>query len=346
MTIGELFVDLGIRGPEKALNALSSVKNGLSEVQSSGLAAKASILAVIYGLEQLTAAAGAKGAELKQFQILSDVPVAFAQKWELAAEIVGGSADDIKSSLLSVQNVLGQAKLNKGAPEGLALLVDKVKDFDLSKLYDTTYVTQKARQYALLEHDKQIRKFVLGSFGFSDSTIGNFANPQFAPNKITADQILNGSDIEKLSELNKQWKLFWNDFTVTYQKGIASIGASVIKNIHEQFDLIKNPNTPTDILNLVTGTGGDKRLSDIFGKAAGPFTDAAKKAWQWEVQDLAKLPGVGGDRRPQSIVKETNNNVTVSAQITSGADPAEVADHLQRLIDHSVDQSSALLQAH
>lgn len=70
-SVGELFINLGIKGGDVAMKSLGSIKDALSDMSAQGIAAKASILGAIYALEQWTGQSAQYGNSLEQFAMLT-----------------------------------------------------------------------------------------------------------------------------------------------------------------------------------------------------------------------------------------------------------------------------------
>ena len=50
LTVAEMFVNLGIKGSEKTVDAVNSVDKGISNIRSTSLEAKAAIVAMFYAI--------------------------------------------------------------------------------------------------------------------------------------------------------------------------------------------------------------------------------------------------------------------------------------------------------
>ena len=99
----------------------------LGAVRDAGPAAKALVLAVLYGLERMTAAAGKRGMELQQFAAATGLSAEMLQKWQYAALGFGVQADEVASSVGSIQKAMTNMRLGLGAPEGFAQFSRAVK---------------------------------------------------------------------------------------------------------------------------------------------------------------------------------------------------------------------------
>lgn len=170
MSVGELFVNLGIKGSEKTVGAVSSVTKGLSEARSMSIEAKAGILGAVYAVERMMAASDKTGMALRQFSELTGLSAETLQRWQYAARQGGESFDDFTGSVKAVQGAVTNMLLNKSAPEYIGLISRYVKDFDPTKLRDTFYVMSKLTE-AAKAMPKDVGQPILKAWGVSDSFI-------------------------------------------------------------------------------------------------------------------------------------------------------------------------------
>lgn len=210
MIVGELFVQLGITGADKNKKALQDTKTGLVDVQSSGLAAKAAIVSVVYAIEKLTSQAAQFGLGVRQFENLTGLSSDGLQRWQYLLRQSGVGAEEATSSLKSLQNVMTDMALGKGIPEGFNLLAGKV-GFDPTRIRDTFYVMDKLKQFAQATKDTpDVANHVLRSFGISDATIQALRTTKVEIDKIRPSQIYSQKEIDALARIEIAWMNFWN----------------------------------------------------------------------------------------------------------------------------------------
>jgi hypothetical protein len=258
MTIAELFVNLGVKGTETAKGALTGVQKGLSDIGSSGLAAKAALLAVVYGAERMTMAAAGRGRDLTMFVNATKLSVMELQKWQYAAELAGGSADEMRGAISGVQSVMTDMITGKGVPSGMGILA-KAVGFDVSKARDTFYVMDKLKEFAK-SVPADIGNSVLKSFGLSEGVIASFRSAKFRPDTIK--DILGEREIKNLDNLNTSWTRFWHTIKLFSERKVSIFGPSVIHELS---------NALAEVLHLEKGlTSLAKKFPSvgIAGKAA------------------------------------------------------------------------------
>lgn len=210
MNVGQFFISLGIKASGKTIGALNSVKTGLGDVKSMSLEAKAAIIAAVYGFEQLMKSSSQAGTDLENFNALTGISAQTLQQYQYAARQVGVSNDEMRGSFVSVQNVMTNMRLGKGAPEGLGMLQRKV-GFDASKaLKDTEYVMKKLQEYANSEKEVSMRNAVLKSFGLSDTVIAGMARNAFRPEVMQKAPSYNDAEAKQLDRVRAAWSNLGN----------------------------------------------------------------------------------------------------------------------------------------
>lgn len=230
MTIGELFVKLGVKGDDKTKKALKDTKSGLEEVASSGLAAKAAIVGLFYGLERLMANSSERGMALQQFANYTGLSTDKLQQWEVAARASGVQADEMESNIKGVQSAMTNLRLGH-APEFMNMLAARV-GFDPSQSKKTFYVLDKLREYAkATANTPDIANKVLGSFGLSEGMIQFLRTSNVDIDKIKKSAILSGGEIGNLAKVSKGWDEIGKSLSLAFAKFNAKEGLSVVNSI-------------------------------------------------------------------------------------------------------------------
>src|SRR4051812_3068268 len=110
-TIGELFVNIGIKGAEKTVGALKSVGGFMGDLSAKGLAAKASIVGAIYALERLTEAGGQYGSSIKNLGIYTGQSTKYIQQLREAFRESNVDINEADQSIQNMVKALSDAKL-------------------------------------------------------------------------------------------------------------------------------------------------------------------------------------------------------------------------------------------
>ncbi len=229
MNIAELFVNLGIKGTDKTVGALTSVKSGLGEVKSMSLEAKAGLLALMYGLEKMMSISGKAGTELTNFTAFTGLSKQKLQEWQYAARQAGESSEEFTSSLKGVQSSMGNMLLGKGAPEGFAM-VKSVTNLDTTRLKDTFYVMQQL-QKAAQRLPVELGNVALKSFGLSEATIAAMRRNAFNPTAFAKAPKYSDNEINALNKSNIAWDNLGQHIQMAIGHLNAKHGLSLVKDI-------------------------------------------------------------------------------------------------------------------
>lgn len=230
LTAGEFFINLGIKGADKTIGALSNVKKGFGEITSTSLEAKAAILAAAYAFERLMAASGAVGTSLTNFGALTGVSMKTLQQYQYAARQVGISNESMAGSFKSVQKTMNDMLRGKGAPEGMAMLKGKV-GFDFNKAEDPKYVLDKLQQYAQAEKNVGLRNMTMRSFGLGDDVIAGMARNAFRPEVMGKAPTYGDKEIGQLDRANIAWSNLGNTIEMAFGHFNAKHGMELVNDI-------------------------------------------------------------------------------------------------------------------
>ena len=237
MNIAELFIKLGVKGDGGAKKALTGVSTQLGEVKSMSLEAKAAILGVVYGLKSMMGFGMNLGTGLQQFSHLTGMSAEALQRWQYAGRQVSVSNEEVENSLKGVQQAMSNMLIGKGAPEGMAMLADKV-GFDMEKARDTFYVMKKLQEFAKTM-PADIGNTVLRSFGVGDGMIQGLRRNGFTDDIMKRAPVITDAQSRSLEKSRVQWENIENKF----QMGIAKMfstkdGANMIRDIGKLADKV------------------------------------------------------------------------------------------------------------
>jgi len=307
-SIGEFFVNLGIKGSEKTLGALTSVKSGIKGLADTSLETKAAILATVYALERLMSSSAKTGTSIENFSALTGVSGKTLQQYQYAASQVGISNEEMAGSFKSVQNVMTAMRFGKGAPEGMALLQGKLgANFDINRAKtDTEYMMKKLQEYANLEKDVSQRNLVMKSFGVGEGVIAGMARNAFRPDVLTKAPVFSPKETAALDKVNAGFARLSNTVQMMVGHFTALHGGKLIQDLttvtEQVFKLINAFMKLADAIHLFEGIAkvfdGWAKIFESLTGGVTEVTDALKspdktKAIQGQVTDFFKeMPGV------------------------------------------------------
>lgn len=243
MKIGEFFVQLGVKGAEKTVGALSSIRTGMSDLGAMSLEAKAAILATAYALERLMASSGKTGTELTNFNALTGISAQTLQQYQFAAAQVGISNEEIASSFKSVQNVMTSMRFGKGAPEGMAMMMETLQrggeSFDPNRAKtDIEYVMRKLQEYANLEKDISKRNLVMKSFGLGENVVAGMARNAFRPEVFKQAPIFTDKETNQLDKVNAAFNNLGIKIKMAAGHFTAMHGGQLVKELSQLVDVV------------------------------------------------------------------------------------------------------------
>lgn len=237
MTIAEFFVEVGVKGTAKATSALNSIKSGLTDVSSSGLAAKAAIVGVVYAVERLTLGAAQMGTTFKQFENFTGISAQGLQRWQYALTQSGVVAEETQKNIENVQQTMGKLLLGEGQPKGYGILQSLV-GFDITRAKDTLYVMGKLREYLKADSNITRANEVGQSFGLSPAVIQALRTTTVDLDKISKNQLISDSTIDRLNKTNIAWMNFWRTLKLFQANLVSDYGISAIKSLSNAFKVV------------------------------------------------------------------------------------------------------------
>ncbi len=259
LKVGELFLNLGIKGADKTLGAVSAGVKGMGELKSMSLGAKAAIAGAIYMLQDLMSDSAKMGAGLSNFTALTGMSAQSLQQWQYAARQAGVSGEELTGSLKSVQNAMTNMLLGKGAPEGMAMLANKV-GFDPAKARDTLYVMQQLQKFAQ-QVPQDVGNNMLKSFGLSEGTIAAMRKNAFRPEVFAKAPRFSDKEIGALSKVDAAWANLGQKVQMAFGHMTAKDGLRIVNEISKM---------TTEVLKLVDAMvklADRMKIFQIIGKS-------------------------------------------------------------------------------
>ena len=362
MNIAELFINLGIKGSEKTVGALSNVKKGLGEVSSMSLEAKAAIVGAVYALERLMSNSAKVGTGLSNFAALTGLSTQSLQQWQFAARQAGVSSEELTGSLKAVQTGMTNMLMGKGAPEGLGLLANKV-GFDPKKARDTFYVMEQLQKFAKTV-PADVGNTVLKSFGLSEGTIAAMRKNVFRPEILKKAPTYSEGEIGGLNKTQVAMSNLSEKFEMAIGRMTSKHGLSIIKDIDQ---------LSTSLLKLISSftiLAEKLKIFQVFGKVfegwglifdgitkgAQALTggkDEKGKEWKGLKKDpVTMLSDWVGDKisgPPTGLPPSTTKNQTVNVNQNlnfqhDGKDHKKTGDSVKKAIQDSYRQMAAQTQ--
>ncbi len=240
MNIGDLFLNLGIKGSEKTLGALGNVQKNLKSTASMSLEAKAGILGAMYALERLFAASGQQATALTNLSTYLGVSTKTLQQYRYAAQQVGVSNEEMDSTFKSLQATMAKTAMNGEAPKGLALISqltggalnsENILEFT-KKPEELLKVLQSAAKNAeAMGMNTAVINEAMSSFGIGPNMVAGMRRNAFRPEVLNNAPILNEKQIAANDKNNIAWKNLGTHIENAIAKFNAAHGGQLVKDI-------------------------------------------------------------------------------------------------------------------
>lgn len=289
MKIGDLFLDLGIQGADKSQKNLVNISNGMEGIRLKTLAVNAAIIGMIYGIERSMQNSAEMGAALGKFSSLTGLSTDALQRWQYIARQANVSTEEVTSSVVGLQDVMGDMLLGKGQPEGIHE-VARVVGLDRRRLDDTFYILGQLRKYLQSEKNVTLANKVAKSFGLTGEMIQFMRTSMLKLNQVPQNEMFSPAQVVKLKEINALWKNFHHHIQIAFGGLTAEYGKRFVKDLTSTTDalleMVKAFARLSESAHLVEGIGMVfngweeifilmKEVADIYnGKEnKGPKTD-------------------------------------------------------------------------
>lgn len=236
MKIAELFVDLGVKGEGKLDKTLKSTKDSMGGLISDSLALKAALVGIAYAMQNLMGDSAKTGQGLENFTALTGLSAQKLQQWQYAARQVGVSNEEMASSFKAVQNSVTNMLLGKGAPEGYAMIANKV-GLDQNKLRDTEYMMKKLQEFAQ-QVPPDVGNQMIKSFGVSEGTIAAMRRNAFTQKAFDAAPTYSTGETKQLSKVDAAWANLGNKIQMAVGHFTAKHGLTMVRDIGKITDAV------------------------------------------------------------------------------------------------------------
>lgn len=362
MNVADLFVNLGIKGSEKTVGALSSVTKGLGGIKDMSLEAKAGIAAALYGLERLVASSGAAGTGLTNFTALTKESAKTLQQYQYAGRQVGISNQEMEGTFKTLQNTITQVLSGKGAPAGWGRITTVLGGMgDITELQKhPELLIQKLQEYAQKEQNAGLRNANLKSFGLGDNVTAGLARNAFTPGVLNKAPTYSDREIGQLDKANIAWSNLGNSIEMAIGHFNAKHGVQLVQ------DITKITAAVVHLVEALDKVAEKYGIFEKFGKVLNLTAEALeskpgtllgethyeKKAWNW-AKDKAKnavssVEGLFAPSAPHTTgnsgsTQNVDINQTVIFQNPDHA-PKKTADSLKKAAGDYVKQTGAKVQ--
>jgi hypothetical protein len=230
--VGDLLVQIGIKGASKVGDALTGIGKGMSEVSSLSLESKAAILGVVYGVEHFMSASAQMGMSLKQFSDYTHISTTELQKWQYAGRQAGVSAEEVTGSIEGIQSTIAKIQMGKGPTGGFGAIAAFTGGFDYGKINDTLYVLNKVKAFA--QNTRVPIPFAnewLKEAGFGKNMVQFLRTTKLDLDKIKPSEIFGNNEVKRLADISVAWANLHRTFEMTTGHLTSKYGMDIVSGL-------------------------------------------------------------------------------------------------------------------
>lgn len=303
MKLGELFVDLGINSG----NALNSLTN--FSIKFLALKNAASQFGDVF--DALFGSTAKYGQQLTHNNMLTGQSVEWMQKMKFRAEQVGGSLEDVMSTMRHLQKMNADVLMGKGLPEAIGRL-----NIDISKMREPTELLDEIMS-KLMRLEPGFRDALAQELNISENIVKLYMDKTA---ELDKQLYLTEDEVKELNELQKEWMALSNAVEATWDKAIAKItkyarvvvrGLATLfgANFEDEENLPSTRNLRTLDVKKVEDKKNIGDIWDSFKKNIGVFQiDEAKDSDVPHVNNSDDYEGLTGQEL-SDFIREGNPEV-------------------------------------
>ncbi len=268
MTIAELFVNIGLTGGEGVSKALTGVNTQMGQVASTSLAAKAGILAVVYGLERMTSFAGEAGLSLDLFGQSTGLSTQKLQQAQVIGREYQITNEEMSASIKGLQKVATEALLHGNYPAAARTLgIRMTRD---------TFALMKQLADVAKKLPPDIGSALFATFGISDKFFAMLRGSKMELDKVGSGEILSDRQTKNLANMERQWIKLWAAVRLF---GMQLVGKYGIPAVQELFEAFKGAETALRQLDKLSDKFQAMKVAIVaigvaLGIAFAPITTA------------------------------------------------------------------------
>ena len=237
VTAGELFVNLGIKGADKTIGALTNVEKGLKGIFSLSLESKAALLGAAYALEQLMSNSARYGTDITNVAAELGVLPQVLQRYQYAARMVGDTNEDVVATFKTLQKSATDTLFMGKSSDAMSYIGSRVggftkKDLERYQSHPEEFL-QRLSDYAHIEGNTGLRNEMLKKMGISDNMISALMRNAFTPQKLAQAPTYSNKEIKSLDAVRSDWTKLQTQIEMAFGRFTAAHGRELIKDLGE-----------------------------------------------------------------------------------------------------------------
>lgn len=284
-SVGDLYVNLGIRGADKTIDAITGVKKGFGDITSMSIEAKAAILAALYGFDKLFQSSNQLGMNLTNTATLlgGDHWLQALQKYSYIAKQIGSSNEEVSSTFLALRKSAADIEMGGGPPKFMlsineALTKGGLGAIDFKKaLNDSEYFFQKLQEFASKTNVRpELKDQWLASIIGSDKLRAGMINNVFTPGALAHAPSLSDNQVKALNHTYQSESKLKSKIQLEFDKFDAKHGDELVNHVSKIVESISSLAENLDKLaeRLYVFDGLNHALS-FLADSLGTYADVA-----------------------------------------------------------------------
>jgi hypothetical protein len=243
MNVGELFVKLGVKGDGSARKALKGTEEGLRDIRSMSLEAKAAIIGVIYGFQQMMSSSMKSGQSLANFAALTGQSTDALQRYQYAGKLVGLTNESVANTFVNLQKSVASLDLEGEGMQSLGgisqFLARAGESLDIQKFKtDTQYAFQMLQKFSQLDNSmfggvnpEGFKNLLLSKMGIGDDVISAMKRGAFNEKTLSAAPVTSSGQIKALANIDAQWARITAKIEKLIDGLVVQFGPEIMKQI-------------------------------------------------------------------------------------------------------------------
>ena len=234
--VGELFVELGIKGADKTIGSVRAVGDGVKNLGSMSLQAKAAIVGMMYALEKVFESAGQTGLSLKNANSELGMSMDMLQRYQYVAKMAGSSNEAMTGSFLHMQQAMTKLMTEGAHGKWMQLFMQgtgtKVEELPMLQQHPEELLKRLQK----LAQDKSINQGVMNEIlteflGNDPSLRRAVRDNRFTPQALAAAPVHSDSQVNAMDKTREGLTRLQNKFQMASENFAAKFGPELIGDI-------------------------------------------------------------------------------------------------------------------
>src|SRR5574343_822040 len=263
MKIADFFVQIGVKGNGDVKTALSSVRTGMNDLNSTSLAAKAAVLGVFYAIERMTAASVQMGTTMQKFGAFTGFDEVRLQKWGNAFRQVSVPMEEVMSTMQNLQAAGAKFKAGDSSmAQAFGWMQMKTGVIiDPNKADDIEYMMQKGIEFMKAAKDVPNRNMIGSMLGLSPNVMQGMVRGKFDERTMGIGGVLGKGELASLDRSNVQFQNLWDRVEKNTARLVAKDLPKLLPEISKATDQILK------LVDALANLADKAKVFQVMGKA-------------------------------------------------------------------------------